>query len=175
MDVSVAIIQPRRSATADRSILTPHDYDVVVLDEPSTSYNVPKPEDLQPYPVKKRITVGGHRVASTVIKLPSFRVTDCSASLADSVLGELTAKTRSSFRRTVAIPLWDGDGPTSSGRIAPGTVLMCAPVLPKVLALDVEVVVAVADMDEAEADAAVVVDVDVSPNSDDDTLTAFPF
>lgn len=51
MDVSVAIIQPRRSATADRSILTPHDYDVVVLDEPSTSYNVPKPEDLQVLPL----------------------------------------------------------------------------------------------------------------------------
>ncbi|VDO36368.1 unnamed protein product [Haemonchus placei] len=128
MDVSVAIIQLRRS---DRTFLSPHDYDVVILDEPSTSYSVPKHQDVQPYPVKKRTTVGGHGVASTVIKLPSFRVTDCSASLADSVLSELAAKTRTAFRRAVAIPLWDGDGPPSSGRIAPGTVLMCAPMVPK--------------------------------------------
>ncbi|KAK6026644.1 hypothetical protein OSTOST_07372, partial [Ostertagia ostertagi] len=126
MDVSVAIIQLKRT---DRTFLSPQDYDVVILDEPSTSYNVPKHQEVQPYPVKKRTTVGGHGVASTVIKLPSFRVTDCSASLADSVLSELTTKT--SIPPTVAIPLWDGDGPSSSGRIAPGTVLMCAPVVPK--------------------------------------------
>ncbi|KAK6047933.1 hypothetical protein COOONC_14562 [Cooperia oncophora] len=97
--------------------------------QPATMYqNTTK---FSPYPVKKRTTVGGHRVASTVIKLPSFRVTDCTASLADSVLSELATKTRAAFRRAVAIPLWDGDGPSSSGRIAPGTVLMCAPMVPK--------------------------------------------
>ncbi|KHJ87814.1 hypothetical protein OESDEN_12402, partial [Oesophagostomum dentatum] len=85
----------------------------------------------QPYPVKKRTTVGGHRVGSTVIKLPSFRINDLSASLVDSVLSELAVKTRTNFRRAVAIPLWDDGGPSSNGRIAPGTVLMCAPVQAK--------------------------------------------
>ncbi|WKX90899.1 hypothetical protein Q1695_009614 [Nippostrongylus brasiliensis] len=130
MNVSVAIIQLRRSVVTNGTILTPHDYDIFVLDEPSTSYSVQQ-QDTQSYPVKKRTTVGGHRVASTVIKLPSYRVTDCSVTLVDSVLSELTVKTRSAFRRVVAIPLWDDDGPSSSARIAPGTVLMCAPVLAK--------------------------------------------
>ncbi|VDL70200.1 unnamed protein product [Nippostrongylus brasiliensis] len=124
MNVSVAIIQLRRSVVTNGTILTPHDYDIFVRDEPSTSYSVQQ-QDTQ------RTTVGGHRVASTVIKLPSYRVTDCSVTLADSVLSELTVKTRSAFRRVVAIPLWDDDGPSSSARIAPGTVLMCAPVLAK--------------------------------------------
>ncbi|EYB97147.1 hypothetical protein Y032_0143g2417 [Ancylostoma ceylanicum] len=131
MDVSMAIIQLRRTAVMDRRMLSPHDYDVIVLDEPSTSYSVPKYQDVQPYPVKKRTTVGGHRVGSTVIKLPSFRITDLSASLVDSVLTELVVKTRTTFRRAVAIPLWDDAGPSSSSRIAPGTVLMCAPVQAK--------------------------------------------
>ncbi|KIH48826.1 hypothetical protein ANCDUO_21101, partial [Ancylostoma duodenale] len=94
MDVSMAIIQLRHTAVTDRTMLSPHDYDVIVLDEPSTSYSVPKYQDVQPYPVKKRTTVGGHRVGSTVIKLPSFRIGDLSASLVDSVLTELVVKTR---------------------------------------------------------------------------------
>ncbi|KAK6728194.1 hypothetical protein RB195_005691 [Necator americanus] len=131
MDVSMAVIQLRRTTVTDRTMLTPHDYDIIVLDEPSTSYGVPKYQDVQPYPVKKRTTVGGHGVGSTVIKLPSFRINDLSTSLAESVLNELAVKTRSNFRRAVAIPLWDDEGPSSSGRIAPGTVLMCAPVQAK--------------------------------------------
>lgn len=50
MDASVAIVQLRQSAWSDRMNSSPHDYDVVVLDEiskPSTSYALPRANEGQ--------------------------------------------------------------------------------------------------------------------------------
>ncbi|CAJ0592805.1 unnamed protein product [Cylicocyclus nassatus] len=127
-DVSVAIVELRQTAVIDQNLLSPHAYDLVILDEPSTSSDVPNYKDAQPYPVKKRTTVGGHRVRGTVIKLPSFHIKNLSASLIDCVLGELLLKTGTNFRRTVPIPLWEDKNGSSA---IPGTILMCAPMQTK--------------------------------------------
>lgn len=53
MEASVAIVQLRQSAWSDRMNSSPHDYDIIVLDEisrPSTSYAKPRGQEGQVCP-----------------------------------------------------------------------------------------------------------------------------
>ncbi|CAI4230186.1 unnamed protein product [Auanema sp. JU1783] len=137
MEASVAIIQHRSPCYSnDRMPSSPHDYDIIVLDEPSrpsTSSSSSKTE--QNNYITKRSTVGNHAIGQTVIRLPYFGINNHDSSLSESVLDAIYTKSRLQLARAVPVPLFDDRQRRTQfmkQHVAPGTALMCVPVSSKI-------------------------------------------